>query len=426
MVTDKNIIDLFYNNDKLISQRIKYLNIKYINEFNYLKNRYNDSDSIYETLYRIKNNVNNRPVCEVCGGHVTFIQKEFDRIKYGQAFKHTCSKKCAANSENKKNTNIKKYGVDNVAKNKCIKNKIQQTNLKKYGYKSAACSEIVKNKTKETCLKKYNNTSYLQSDKYKEYIKNNYYIPLNINNFSQLDLIKNKVKFTNLIKYGVDSYSKTNDFKEKYKQTCLEKYGVDNPLKSLEIKNKIKQICLEKYGIDNYLNRKKYFNTILNKFGTPYYFQTNEFKEKSYQTKKVNNSFNISKPEDKLYQILCEKYGTENVIRQYRSDVYPFNCDFYIKDLDLYIEYQGNWTHGKHPFDKTNPEDLKTLQLWKDKSMEVNFKGKEKNYYKHAINYWTIKDPLKRKIAKENNLNFIEIWDSNDIQIIEEIFTNKY
>lgn len=50
-------------------------------------------------------------------------------------------------------------------------------------------------------------------------------------------------------------------------------------------------------------------------------------------------------------------YSIYNTYTQYKSSVYPWHCDFYIKELDLYIEYQGYYTHGNHPFDIYNNED---------------------------------------------------------------------
>lgn len=32
-------------------------------------------------------------------------------------------------------------------------------------------------------------------------------------------------------------------------------------------------------------------------------------------------------------------------------------------------------------------------------------------YYRAAIQTWTVKDPLKREIAKKNSLNWIEFWN---------------
>ena len=62
-----------------------------------------------------------------------------------------------------------------------------------------------------------------------------------------------------------------------------------------------------------------------------------------------------------------------------------------LKSLDLYIEYNGSWTHGKHPFDPTNKDDIEIVEKWK---------AKNKKYYFIAINTWTKRDVNKRNVAK--------------------------
>ena len=130
--------------------------------------------------------------------------------------------------------------------------------------------------------------------------------------------------------------------------------------------------------------------------------------EKQYQTKKKNNSFNISNPENIFKEYLINKYGEENVISQYRDENrYPFNCDFYIKSEDLFIELNLTWTHGGHPFNKDNEEDILLLEYWKQKA-------ETSDYYKNAIYTWTILDIKKQKIAKENKLNYLCIYNLED------------
>ena len=144
------------------------------------------------------------------------------------------------------------------------------------------------------------------------------------------------------------------------KQTCLKKYGVTNPSLSKEIQNK------------------------------------------KYETMETNNSFNTSKPEEEIYKLLVEKYG--EVKRQYKSELYPFRCDFYIPSIDIYIEYQGTWSHGKEPYVKSLEQQEK-VKLWESKNTK---------YYKNAIKTWTIIDPLKRNTAKINNLKWIEFFNMNE------------
>lgn len=100
---------------------------------------------------------------------------------------------------------------------------------------------------------------------------------------------------------------------------------------------------------------------------------------------------------------------------QYRDDDrYPFTCDFYIPSLDLFIEYQGYWTHGGEPYIGTENQ-LRIVKDWKNKSNEVNFKGKFKKSYKIAINTWTVSDVQKREIAKENKLNWVEFFNKESL-----------
>lgn len=131
----------------------------------------------------------------------------------------------------------------------------------------------------------------------------------------------------------------------------------------------------------------------------------NKIIEKQFETKKQNNSFSTSKPEEEIYNKLLLKFS--NVIRQHKTEEYPFHSDFYIPELDLYIEYQGQWTHGKQPFDENNKLLLHKLNEWKEKSLNSKF-------YENAIKVWTIGDPLKRKTAKENNLNWIEFFNMDE------------
>ena len=122
-------------------------------------------------------------------------------------------------------------------------------------------------------------------------------------------------------------------------------------------------------------------------------------------TKKKNNSFNISKTEEICFNILKEVFP--NIIRQYRSEKYPFNCDFYIPEKDLYIEFNGTWTHGKHPFDINNKNDIDLVEMWKSKNTK---------FYNNAIETWTHRDVLKRETAKNNNVNFIEFWNLDEVK----------
>ena len=134
--------------------------------------------------------------------------------------------------------------------------------------------------------------------------------------------------------------------------------------------------------------------------------------QKSYITKKTNNSFNISKPEDNFYVKLCDKYGKDNVIRQYTESRYPFNCDFYIRPTDTFIELNLSWTHGGHKFDEANEMDVFKLQQWQEKA-------NQSDYYKNAIETWTVRDLKKFECAENNKLNYVVYYTIEDLRQYE-------
>ena len=60
-----------------------------------------------------------------------------------------------------------------------------------------------------------------------------------------------------------------------------------------------------------------------------------ETQQKKYETRKKNHTFNSSSVESFILDKLKLKFP--DTISQYKSNEYPFTCDFYIPCLDLYI-----------------------------------------------------------------------------------------
>lgn len=153
-------------------------------------------------------------------------------------------------------------------------------------------------------------------------------------------------------------------------------------------------------------------DTCMTKYGKPNYAQTDEYRAivntdeirrekvlKTNETKTKNGSWNCSKPEDAYFEWLKAKYGEDDIKRQYRDSRYPYNCDFYIKSQDLFIELNLTWSHGGHPYDGTDPIDIKKAAVWREKATTSE-------YYKNALFVWTVRDPEKLATAKANHLNY--------------------
>lgn len=183
--------------------------------------------------------------------------------------------------------------------------------------------------------------------------------------------------------YGVKYNVQTEQFKNKRKQTLIDKHGSAG-FNNIE---KRRKTCFEKYGDENYSN-----------------------KEQRDITLKKNNSYNISGPEEVTGYIL--KMFFKEIIKQYKCKEYPFHCDFYIPEKNLFIECNYHWTHGGHLFDIANKDDIELLDKWKKQNT---------NYYNKAIETWTDLDVRKYNKLIENNLNF-KIFYSYD-EFIEWVFS---
>ena len=411
-----------FNHDKLLSSilkkdnnytptkyRIKLKSGKFPNIINYLNNRYIDSDSISETLSRMKYGLENRPVCKICGGHVKYLRTNGSNLIYQSC----CSAKCGhiLGYQKSKETCLKKYGVENGGGSKQALEKIKQTKLRKYGDPNY----MNRKKIFQTCLEKYGRKSGFNYQKSKETCLKKYGVENGGGSKQALEKISHTIKE----KYGVEFFYQSKEFKEKSKETCLKKYGVEYPSQSNEIKEKTKKTCLERYGVEYATQsneiKEKISRTNIIKYGSKtfcesneYYIKKNEIVDRIYNTRKKNNSINTSKPEEELYLYIKEKFPT--VRRQYKDNVrYPWRCDFYIPEIDCFIEYQGFQGHGKHPYDSNSIQDQVIVERWKQR-----YENGKHPLYKRMIEGWTICDVKKRNKAKQENLNFYEFWNLYD------------
>lgn len=173
-----------------------------------------------------------------------------------------------------------------------------------------------------------------------------------------------------------------------------EKYGTQYAQSSDIVRKKISKALSSKESQD------KMIKTNLKRYGVKRVSQAKEIKEKSYNTALKNRSHRTSKEENILFEILKELYP--NIIRFYiNKEQYPYNCDFYIPDLSLYIEYQGSGYHHNSLYNKlVDDKELRKLQI----------KAKTNQTYQDIINTWTIIDIEKWNISKSNRINMLFLY----------------
>lgn len=251
----------------------------------------------------------------------------------------------------------------------CRYKKSRKTLRQHYGVENPMLSEVLVKKQSASVLEHYG-----------------------VENPAQSDLVQQRMQGTCLQKYGKPFYSQTEEYNDKVRQTSNCLYGMDFYSSTEECREKVRSTNLSRYGVDNYSRSSQYAE------------KKDIIMRKQYKTKLRNHSFNSSASEDMLYDMLIEHFGTDDVIRQYISEAYPFRADFYIKSLDLYIEFNGTWTHGKHWYDSWSEADRQLLKLWQSKNKE---------YYDNAVEVWSKRDVYKRGIAKAGHLNYIVFWQDD-------------
>jgi very-short-patch-repair endonuclease len=159
----------------------------------------------------ISSNVKVKVLCDYCNKIFDVTYNNYNRqMENSYTKKYACSK---CSSIKVKETNICKYGVENVHQRNDIKEKIRNTNIEKYGVDNPAKSNIIKEKIKSTSLEKYGVEHHLKRKS-----------------------VWNQIKETNLKKYGVEYISQNEEIKEKIRQTNLKRYGSECNLNNPEIR----------------------------------------------------------------------------------------------------------------------------------------------------------------------------------------------
>lgn len=321
--------------------------------------------------------------------------------------------------EQRKATNLERYGVEHASQGEAAKEKTRETFLQNYGVLHPSQSDVVQLKKEGNSLQRYSVTHPSQRPESRQ---------------RQSLLGKKhgrewaaKARVTNLERYGVESVSQLPVYRQRQseamratgieraklaRQTNLERYGVDHPSQLAEVRArksmilrrtgkqraaKARQTSLARYGVISALqlpvNREMQSKRMLDP----------EHQKRINAAKRLNKSFNTSKPEDALHTLLVEHFGPGDVLTQYRDDRYPYRCDFYVPPRDLFVELNGIWTHGNHWFDESSESDAGVVERWRAKGTK---------FYEVAIEQWCRRDVSKRSAARESELNYVVFWDS--------------
>ncbi len=208
---------------------------------------------------------------------------------------------------------IKKYFEEgNITKEE----RTRQTNLDRYGVENVFQSEEVKEKLKQINLKRYGVTSPIQNEQ-----------------------IKEKIRQTNRNRYGVDNPMQDKNIREKSQKSFAshvrnntDRYKIMNILRGSDFWDRLsKKASL----IDVCNNMDLKYQSVASILSRP------EFKEKYYST----YSFPSQQKQKELFDWL-QSIGA-NVKMNCRDVISPLELDIYDKDKKVAIEFNGSYWHSE-------------------------------------------------------------------------------
>jgi hypothetical protein len=315
-----------------------------------------------ERIYCILNNVTEPVKCQDCKiNNVKYLWKLDGYKKYCRF----CGKK--DKNTTRQETCLKKYGTSHVFKSPILQQKSKETCLKKYGYEYPTSAESVKQKSKETCLKKYG-CEYSAANK---------------------DVIS-KMKNTFIQKYN-HQYPWTDRRVTKFKKSKITKFFNKLMSETQVLENFTPLFTIDDYkgSIYNNKNQKIKYPWLCKKCNNKFDFLLCDGKrprcpicEPSYQSIKQYNIIEY-----------ITKQLKQNVIKNNRSIIKPYELDIYIPEKKIAIEFNGVYWHSElngkdrnyhlNKTKKCQEKNIKLIQIFEDEyDQKTNI---VKNRIKHIL-----------------------------------------
>lgn len=302
--------------------------------------------------------------CDVCGSPCDKVPK------LGKKRYHFCGRDCSNKAQ-------RSGGL--------LSEQVKQTNIERLGVEYPLQSKDVQRRSEETIAKIYNK--------------------------SRTELMRDAFKHKN----GVDNPSQLAGVVEKRRLTSLSKRGVECPWQDQVVKDKAKQTCLIRYGVEHYAQSDEFkaraSRTNVVNLGVEWPMQSQLIKSKidyvaaavkRHQTMKLNGTYRKSKAEDAFYQILLSAFSFDDVERCHIAN--GWEIDFYIRSLDAFIQFDGVYWHGlDRTFEQLScsmyPRDKVIMgTVERDRRQEEWFKQNNKNLLRFTD-----------KQLKNGDVSFIEI-----------------
>jgi hypothetical protein len=305
-----------------------------------------------------------------------------------------------ASDQAKRQTSIDRYGVENAMQAPEVLEKRKKTCLERYGVENVFQVPEVLEKRRATYVANWGTDHPMKSEDRRRQHSN----AMLSRSERELEVQRFKTRQTCLKRYGVEHPMLNPDstYRQKRDKTCLERYGSTIPTKSEQVKSKTQATNIERYDVPFPMMNEGVKARMVESL------KQNNMQAiaiKRIETMKRNGSFRKSRAEDKMYELLVQRFGTDDVERNKRPVGTAWPIDFYIKSIDTWIQVDGIYWHGL------------------DGQLEEHRKRANVDKRSRIIVYKWETDRRQEQWFAEHNMHLIRLTDkqvtqANDVQLL--------
>jgi hypothetical protein len=276
----------------------------------------------------------------------------------GSRYLKYCSLECqwthssAKGADQRRETNIRKWGHPTNLQSAETKAKIKQTCEQRYGSSHAMRNNTVKQKLQQTKTQRYGDHSFNNRDKFQQ--------TMQTKTPEELMQTRDQRIQTNREKYGVDFVLQSDTVRSSIAKTNLERYGVENAAQNPQVKQKIQKTMKDRFGCHfqqqhmtphaiqclndpQWLlsNNHRLLIDIAQELGVTYHTVNRAFEVR--QVQRADVGYNRSQGEKEIADWLIS-LGL-NVRTNVRDQLNGAELDIWIPAKRLAIEYNGLFWH---------------------------------------------------------------------------------
>jgi hypothetical protein len=336
-------------------------------------------------------------------------------------------------------------GCGVASKCQCVKNQVSTSVKQEKSLKTPEERQLINEKRRNTNLERYGVTNVAQTKENKQKFRDWYSDPKNVQHNLE------RIKKTNIEKYGVENCKSLPEVEQKIIATCLAKYGVTNvaqiPSTKMKLRARIAEYKLNKHLIKKGHDRFSLYITNTYNFSlkTPkeeylgynahqcLIFSCNNCGTEISKVFSYGNGLRcevcnpliprfVSNEEQAVYDFIAGELGIIGK-QGNKSLIYPYELDMVFEQHKIAIEYCGLYWHSEHSSKKDKNYHFNKMKLANTQGYRLITIFSDEWKYKNDI----VKSKLRNIFQKSQTKHYARQLSVREVSYVESReFLNKH